>query len=154
MEESLCPNCGKKLKIKKCINETQAIMRCKQCRKDYSVTFDEKAFSKKFNTFNWGAFGLGWIWCLYNGKIGTAILLLFLGFFTKIPYIGFVFSIPIVIIGIILGVRGNKIVWNNKRWNSIEDFEKALKAWNIAGILFIIITFIFCICNIFYLNSL
>lgn len=150
MENALCPNCKKELKVKKCISETQAIMRCKQCGKDFSIIFDEKTFSKKFNTFNWGAFFLGWIWCFGNGKIGLGILLLFLGILIQIPYIGFIFSIPIVIIGIILGIRGNKIAWNNKKWNSVTDFEKALKAWNIAGILFTLITAIISAYTTFY----
>lgn len=155
MEDALCPYCKKELKVKTCISETQAIMRCKQCKKNFNITFDEKKFSRKFNTFNWGAFLLGWIWCFGNGKAGLGILLLILGFLGRTPYIGLLFAIPIIIIGIILGVKGNKIAWNNKKWNSVADFEKALKTWNLVGILFtIIIAIITAYTTFYYLNSL
>ena len=98
---------------------------------------------------------MGWIWCFGNGKAGLGILLLILGFLGRTPYIGLLFAIPIIIIEIILGVKGNKIAWNNKKWNSVADFEKALKTWNLVGILFtIIIAIITAYTTFYYLNSL
>ena len=90
-----------------------------------------------------GAFLMGWIWCLGNGKKGLGFLLFLLYCFMNIPYIGILFSIPGLIIYFWLGVKGNKISWNNKAWKSVEEFEKAQRSWTIAGVILLSIAFIF-----------
>ncbi|MBA3788841.1 ribonuclease G [Patescibacteria group bacterium] len=78
--------------------------------------------------WNWGAFGLNWIWGLGNS---TYIALL-----TFVPVVGFVMVF-------ILGVKGNEWAWQNHHWDSIEHFKKHQRTWTIvwlaligAGILF------------------
>ena len=61
----------------------------------------------------------------------------------NLPYIGILFSIPGLIIYFWLGVKGNKISWNNKAWKSVEEFEKAQRSWTIAGVILLSIAFIF-----------
>ena len=63
MEDALCPNCKKELKVKTCISETQAIMRCKQCKKNFNITFDEKNFLENSTHsigvhFYWDGYGV------------------------------------------------------------------------------------------------
>ena len=78
MEKLVCPNCGEKLVVDRCLSEKDAVMKCCHCKKNFNVSYDEKTFPAKFNSFNWGAFLMGWIWCLGNGKIGLGFLLFLL----------------------------------------------------------------------------
>ena len=75
MEKAVCPNCGKELSVCNYINETEAIMKCRHCNKKFKITFDEKTFPSKINSFNWGAFLSGGLWCLFNGKIGLGLFM-------------------------------------------------------------------------------
>jgi hypothetical protein len=68
--------------------------------------------------WNWGAFLLNWIWGLANNT--TLALLVF------IPCVNFV--MPFV-----LGLRGSAWAWQNKRWESVEQFRKAQRYWALAG---------------------
>jgi len=79
-------------------------------------------------TWNWGAFFLSVIWGLFNR---TYIALL-----TAIPVVG-------ILMVFVLGFKGNEWAWQNKRWKSIEHFQRAQKRWAIWGIvLFIFFTII------------
>jgi hypothetical protein len=64
--------------------------------------------------WSWGAFLLGWIW-----GIGNSTWIAFLGF---IPYFGFIWRF-------VLGAKGNKWAWQNKKWDSIEHFNRARRKW-------------------------
>lgn len=143
MENALCPECGRKLLVDKCLSETDAVMKCKHCKKTFNVSYDEKTFPSNLNSFNWGAFLMNDIWCFFNGKIGMGILLFLLYVLSNlIPFIGFIFSIPYIIITIYLGVKGNKIAWNHKEWKSVEAFEKAQKGWLISGKIMLVVAII------------
>ena len=146
MENALCPECGRKLLVDKCLSETDAVMKCKHCEKTFNISFDEKTFPAKFNSFNWGAFLIGWIWCLFNGKIWLGILLFLMRFFyndfNNIPHIVLAYFVFVLVIGINLGRKGNKIAWNHKEWKSVEAFEKAQKSWMIAGIIINVLVFV------------
>lgn len=135
MEKAVCPNCGGKLVVDKCLGEKDAVMKCRHCKKGFNVSFDEKSFPIKFNSFNWGAFLMGWIWCFANGKVEIGFLLLLLTFLWNIPYVGFIFLIPDLIVLIYLGRKGNKIAWNHREWKSVEEFERVQKNWLLGGII-------------------
>ncbi len=64
--------------------------------------------------WNWGAFFLNWIWGIGNN---TYIALLGL-----IPVVGFVMMV-------VLGLRGSEWAWQNKRWESIEHFQRVQRKW-------------------------
>lgn len=69
--------------------------------------------------WNWGAFLLNWVWGLGNGtKLG---LLMF------VPVVNL--AIPFV-----LGAKGNRLAWENSRWQSVEHFKKTQKVWAWAGL--------------------
>jgi len=69
--------------------------------------------------WNWGAFLLNWIWAIGNSA--------WLGLLCLIPYVN-------VVMVFILGAKGNKWAWQNKRWNSIEHFRKTQRKWMWAGL--------------------
>ena len=69
--------------------------------------------------WNWGALFLNLIWGLGNR---TYIALLCL-----IPIVG-------VVMAFVLGAKGNKWAWQNKRWKSIEHFKRAQKIWSWVGL--------------------
>jgi hypothetical protein len=66
--------------------------------------------------WSWGAFLLNWIWAIFNKTwIGLACLL---------PYIGFLFSIY-------LGIKGRELAWKNKRWDSLDHFNRVQRRWSV-----------------------
>lgn len=114
MEKAVCPNCGKELSVCNYINETEAIMKCRHCNKKFKITFDEKTFPSKINSFNWGAFLSGGLWCLFNGKIGLGLFMLLLALFQN-----WFFSILIIIICLYLGIEGNKLAHGMEKGGSL-----------------------------------
>jgi len=69
--------------------------------------------------WNWGAFMLTWLWGLGNS---TPLALLAL-----VPCVGF--AMPFV-----LGARGSAWAWQNKRWESVEQFRRTQRLWGVAGL--------------------
>lgn len=70
--------------------------------------------------WSWGGFGLNWIWGIGN-KVNIALLAL----------------IPCVNIGIAiwLGIAGHKMAWQNRRFDSMQQYKDTMKAWNMWGII-------------------
>lgn len=74
--------------------------------------------------WSWGAFFLNWIWGPFNG---TWIALLAL-----IPFVGFVMAI-------VLGLKGREWAWKNKKWDSLEHFNRVQRAWSVGGVVMLIV---------------
>ncbi len=74
----------------------------------------------EIDRWNWGAFLLNWIWGIGNG---TPIALLAL-----VPLVGFVMVF-------VLGAKGSRWAWRNKRWDSVEHFKRVQRKWTIAGLI-------------------
>jgi len=82
--------------------------------------------------WNWGAFGFSFLWSIFNN--------VWIGLLVLIPYVGWV--MPFV-----LGAKGNEWAWQNKRWESVEHFQRVQRAWAnwfltiiiISSIIFILI---------------
>lgn len=72
--------------------------------------------------WSWGAFLLNWIWAIANKT--------WIGLLCFIPYIGLVVSIY-------LGFKGRELAWKNKRWDSIEHFERVQKRWSFWAVFLI-----------------
>lgn len=88
---------------------------------------------------SWGAFFLNWIWGLFN-NVYIALLAL-------IPLVGFFVAIWLLF-------SGRRLAWENKRWDSIEHFNRVQKKWGIAGLaLFILVIAFYCMIVINTLNS-
>lgn len=94
--------------------------------------------------FNWGACLLSWIWGLGNRSYITLIIfpIAILGI---IPVLGIIVQLGVIIW---FGINGNKWAWQNKRWNSIEEFHRVQKKWAIAGLILEIIIAILIPCII------
>jgi hypothetical protein len=74
--------------------------------------------------WNWGAFFLNWIWGIRNKT--------YIAFLCLMPIVGFVMMI-------VLGMKGNEWAWQNKRWESIDQFLHEQKIWTKCGLLFAVI---------------
>lgn len=81
--------------------------------------------------WNWGAFFLNWIWGLANST--------FIALLVFIPFVN-------IIMIFVLGAKGNEWAWQNKHWESIEQFKRVQKNWAVVGfVLFILSTIIWTI---------
>jgi hypothetical protein len=69
--------------------------------------------------WNWGAFFLNWMWGIRNKT--------YIAFLCIIPVIGFIMMI-------VLGMKGNEWAWQNKRWESVEQFLHEQNIWSKWGI--------------------
>jgi heme/copper-type cytochrome/quinol oxidase subunit 2 len=78
----------------------------------------------EIQTWNWGAFFLNALWGLFNR---TYIALL-----SIIPVVG-------ILMAFVLGFKGNEWAWQNKRWKSIEQFQRVQKLWAIWGIILFLV---------------
>lgn len=69
--------------------------------------------------WNWGAFLMSWIWSIGNKS--------YIGLLSLVPYIG-------IIMVIILGVKGNEWAWQNRQWESVEQFRNTQRIWAYWGV--------------------
>ncbi|GAA5169889.1 hypothetical protein [Viridibacterium curvum] len=75
--------------------------------------------------WGWGPFVLSWIWALGNKT--------YIGLLALVPYVG-------LIVSIYLGIKGRELAWQNKRWDSVEHFNRIQRRWSFwALVLFILI---------------
>lgn len=74
--------------------------------------------------WSWGAFLFNWLWAIFNKT--------WFGLLAMVPYVGFV-------VAIILGIRGRELAWKNKRWESVEHFNRVQRRWSMWGFIFLII---------------
>ncbi|SFU65077.1 hypothetical protein SAMN05216552_1006233 [Pseudoduganella namucuonensis] len=70
--------------------------------------------------WSWGAFLWNWIWAIGNKT--------WIGLLALIPYVGF-------IVGIYLGFKGRELAWRNKRWDSLEEFNRVQRKWTKWGLI-------------------
>jgi hypothetical protein len=77
--------------------------------------------------FSWAALLMSWIWGIAHNT-WIAILALVLGF---VPVIGAFASLGFCIW---LGIKGNELAWQNRRWESIEQFRTVQSIWVKWGI--------------------
>ena len=73
--------------------------------------------------WSWGAFLFNWIWAIGNKT--------WIGLIALVPYVGFVMAI-------ILGIKGREWAWRNKRWDSVEHFQRVQRRWSFWGLLLFI----------------
>jgi hypothetical protein len=83
------------------------------------IAVEPQSIPPEIDRWNWGAFLLSWIWGIGNG---TPIALL-----TFVPLVGFVMLF-------VLGARGSRWAWRNKRWDSVEHFKRVQRRWAISGL--------------------
>lgn len=73
----------------------------------------------ELDRWNWGAFLLNWIWGIGNGT-----------------FIALLMFVPIanVIMPFVLGFKGSRWAWRNRRWRSAEHFRRVQRLWAIWGV--------------------
>jgi hypothetical protein len=69
--------------------------------------------------WSWGAFFLNVFWAIGNKT--------WIGLLCFIPYVGIAASFY-------LGFHGRELAWQNKRWESVEHFNRVQKKWSCWGI--------------------
>lgn len=72
--------------------------------------------------WNWGAFFLNFFWGIGNSTYFSLLML--------VPVVNF-------FIPFILGAKGNKWAWQNRRWIDVQHFKRTQKKWAIIGFLLI-----------------
>lgn len=77
--------------------------------------------------WSWGAFFLNWIWALGNRT--------WIGLLAIIPYVGF-------IVAIWLGFKGREMAWKNKRWESVEHFNRVQRNWTLCSLFLFVLPFV------------
>lgn len=69
--------------------------------------------------WNWGAFLLNWIW-----GIGNSVFIALLMF---VPLVN-------IVMWFVLGAKGSVWAWRNRRWDSVEHFQRVQRKWAIWGV--------------------
>lgn len=85
--------------------------------------------------FNWGAFGFSWIWGLCNKSFITLVSI-------PVAFIPFIGGLVTLGLSIWFGIKGNTWAWQNKKWESIEQFHNHQKKWAIGYIIIIALSFV------------
>ncbi len=73
--------------------------------------------------WSWGALLLSWIWAVSNR--------VWIGLLCLIPYVGF-------LVAIYLGIKGRELAWRNKRWASLEHFNRVQERWSLWGVIIVV----------------
>ena len=69
--------------------------------------------------FNVGALFLSWIWAIAHQT--------WIGLLALVPCVG-------IVMAIMLGIKGNEYAWQNRKWDSIEQFKATQKVWMYWGV--------------------
>lgn len=72
--------------------------------------------------WSWGAFMFNWFWAIGNRT--------WIGLLAFFPYIGFVMAF-------VLGFKGREWAWRNKKWDSVEHFQKVQRRWSLWSLIFV-----------------
>lgn len=105
---------------------------------EYDESDKRNAIEDALRPFNWGAFGFGIFWAIFNGALKEYsfyfILTIIFALMCKyVPIIGIYFVVPIVLIALYVGHKGNEWAWNGfVKWRSIYLFNKDQKRWAVA----------------------
>lgn len=92
--------------------------------------------SAETQKWSWGAFGVGWIWLIAHNMLGWGLLYLFGGFVAALVTGFCCMGIPVLNIAaaIALGVMGNRLAWQNRRYDNVEHFKQVERVWGAWGI--------------------
>lgn len=72
----------------------------------------------------WGAFLFTWIWGIFN-RTWLALL-------TLVPIVG-------LVVWVMLLIKGREWAWQNKRWDSVEHFNRVQRKWAKVGVILLCI---------------
>ena len=77
--------------------------------------------------WSWGGFLLNWIWAIGNQ--------VWIGLLGLVPCLN-------VIMMIVLGVKGNEWAWQNRKWESVEQFKKVQGIWVKWGLILLAVSIV------------
>ncbi len=100
-------------------------------------------YNEEINKFNWGACLLGWIWGIFNKSYKTLWQLPI----SFIPHGGAIVSF---FLSIYFGINGNKWALENKKFESIEKFQKYQRIFAVIGFLVSVVGVVLFFLNIIY----
>ncbi|HUV04119.1 MAG TPA: ribonuclease G [Armatimonadota bacterium] len=87
----------------------------------------QAAVPDEIKRWNWGAFLMNWIWAIAHN--------VWIGLLALIPYVGLVMAI-------VLGVKGSEWAWQNRRFESVEQFKTVQRTWAYWGVGLLIVAVI------------
>lgn len=96
------------------------------------------------NSWNWGAFLLGWIWAIGHSiiwpmyiVIGLTIILVVLPMLVPLSLIItlWIYYLLIFALNIYLGVKGNFMAWDNGCYDNVAHFREKERKWTLAAII-------------------
>ena len=90
--------------------------------------------------WSWAAFLMNWIWCIpHNAWLGLIVTLgggFVQGILSRVAHV----PIPLSLIGAIwCGMKGNEWAWQNRQWESLQQFRDTQSVWLKWGIILLII---------------
>jgi len=75
----------------------------------------QEAIPDGIRGWSWGACLFPWIWAVGNNT--------WIGLLALIPYV----NVPVMIW---LGFKGREMAWRNRRWDSVDHFNRVQRAWS------------------------
>lgn len=92
----------------------------------------------EIDRWNWGAFMLNWIWGIGNNT--------FIALLMFVPFVNFIMLF-------ILGAKGSKWAWKNKKWESIEEFKVVQRKWAKWGVIVLVAVAAFFVTLFFIISA-
>lgn len=87
---------------------------------------DPHAIPDGVKGWSWGALFLNVIWAIGNKT--------WIGLLAFVPVLG----LPVPFI---LGFKGREWAWKNKKWDSVEHFNRVQRQWSVWGVVFAVVAF-------------
>ena len=123
-----CPICGETI--------PESATKCEHCGEELQkesvvVKINQtNELPQEAKKYNWGPFFTGFIWGFFNGMPKNILIIsIVLWACSFIPQIGLVFGLSNSFLQIWAGTKGNAWAWNNKKWNSVEEFNNYQVKW-------------------------
>lgn len=110
-------------------------------RENEALQESNEAMYAEIKKFNFGAFGLGWIWGLFNGAYKQVCIPCFVVFALYfLPFLRLLCNpLVLLIMHIYFGIKGSEWAWEERDWKDIHQFKAVQKKWAIAGIITIFV---------------
>ncbi|MCL5410452.1 MAG: zinc ribbon domain-containing protein [Patescibacteria group bacterium] len=132
-----CSKCGKEL--------SKTANFCSSCGDSIKPVISHNHNQQKIGHWSWGAFGFTWIYLVcMKYKWWWVFLIIVLGTNglirsneIAVSSLGFVISLIVLVY---LGIKGRGIAFKYHKWDSHEDYLRAMRIWDIWGIIFFIVT--------------
>ena len=100
--------------------------------------------------WNWGACGLYPIWGFFNGCWWAILVMLLVMLLCLLPFCWILSPVA----NIIFGLYGTRWAWENKTWQSTDEFIQTQHSWGIAGMVIFAIHVLLWFSGFFFLIAL